>query len=91
MSFLIEIIAGLLGGTVGDNSLNTRKIDQNIERLKELEWFNTIYDEEKYHRLFFVNRHVRGYLQSTLRVNKIIRSQKAQIKFMRLLDKQVQP
>ena len=86
----MEIIAGLLGGTFGDSSLNTRKIDRNIERLLELEWFKTIYGEEKYHRLFFVNRHVRGYLQSTLRVNKIIRSQKAQIKFMRLLDKQLQ-
>jgi len=86
----MEIIAGILGGTLGDNSLNTRKIDRNIELLKELQWFNTIYDDEKYHRLFFVNRHVRSYLQSTLRVNKIIRSQKAPKKFMRLLDKQIQ-
>lgn len=87
----MEIIAGLLGGTIGNNSLNTRKIDQNIERLKELEWFKTIYGEEKYHRLFFINRHVRKYLQSTLRVKKIIRSQRAQMKFMRLLDRQIQP
>lgn len=87
----MDIIAGLLDGSSFDNSLDTRKIDRNIERLKELDWFKTIYDEEKYHRLFFVNRHVRGYLQSTIRVNKIIRSKKAQIKLMRLLDNQIQP
>lgn len=89
LSFLVDIIAGLLGGINVDKSLDTRKIDRNIERLKELEWFNTIYDEEKYHSMFFVNRHVRGYLQSTIRVKKIIRSEKAQLKFMRFLDKQI--
>lgn len=89
-SFLLDIIAGVLGGTSIDNSLDTRKIDRNIVRLKELDWFKTIYDEERYHRLFFINRNIRGYLQSTRRVNKIIRSEQAQIKFMRFLDKQIQ-
>ena len=84
-SFLLDIIAGLLG-----NSLGTRKIDRNIVRLKERDGFKTIYDEERYHRLFFMKRNIRGYLQSTRRVNKIIRSEQAQIKFMRFLDKQIQ-
>ncbi|WP_158268311.1 hypothetical protein [Paenisporosarcina sp. OV554] len=86
----MDIIAGVLGGTSIDNSLDTRKIDRNIVRLKELDWFKTIYDEERYHRLFFINRNIRGYLQSRSRVNKIIRSEQAQIKFMRFLDKQIQ-
>ncbi|PUB11136.1 hypothetical protein C8K15_11412 [Paenisporosarcina sp. OV554] len=90
VSFLLDIIAGVLGGTSIDNSLDTRKIDRNIVRLKELDWFKTIYDEERYHRLFFINRNIRGYLQSRSRVNKIIRSEQAQIKFMRFLDKQIQ-
>ena len=56
----------------GSNSLNTRKIDGNIEMLKQYSWFKNIYDNERYHRLFFGNRKVRKYLQNTYRVKRII-------------------
>jgi hypothetical protein len=71
LSFLIELIAGLFGYS---DTLNTKKIDRNIEQLNQHDWFKNIYEDEKYHRLFFVNKHVRRYLQSTIRVRKIIRS-----------------
>jgi hypothetical protein len=86
LSFLIELIAGLFGYS---DTLNTKKIDQNIERLNQYDWFKNIYEDEKYHRLFFVNKHVRRYLQSTTRVRKIIRSKEAQRKLLFLLDKQI--
>lgn len=71
-------------------SINTQKVDQNIARLNEHEWFKDIYTDEKYRRLFFVNRHVRGYLQSSFRVNKMIRDLDAREKLLRLLDKQLE-
>lgn len=84
---------GLIGdifGTIGySNSLNTKKIDQNIDLLKQQDWFEEIYRDEKYHRLFFANKHVRGYLQSTTRVKKIIRNREAQTKLLNFLDKQL--
>ncbi|WP_026575666.1 hypothetical protein [Bacillus sp. UNC438CL73TsuS30] len=86
LSFLIELIAGLFGYS---DTLNTKKIDQNIELLNQHDWFKNIYEEERYHRLFFVNKHVRRYLQSTIRVRKIIRSKQAQRKLLVLLDKQI--
>ncbi|QIZ09389.1 hypothetical protein HFZ78_24120 [Priestia megaterium] len=77
LSFLNELIAGLFGYS---DTLNTKKIDQNIEQLNQHDWFKKIYEDERYHRLFFVNKHVRRYLQSTIRVRKIIRSKEAQRK-----------
>ena len=76
--FLPNLLSSMLGVSTG--SLDTKKIDNNIELLKQQGWFKKIYDDEKYHRLFITNRHVRAYLQSTTRVKKIIRSEDAQKK-----------
>lgn len=88
-SFLIELIAGLFGSFGYGDTLNTKKIDQNIESLNQYDWFKNIYEDERYHHLFFVNKHVRRYLQSTIRVRKIISSKKAQRKLLFFLDKQI--
>ena len=89
LSLLFELIAGLFGSVGYSDALNTKKIDQNIERLNQYDWFKKIYEDERYHRLFFVNKHVRRFLQSTIRVRKMIRSKEAQRKLLFLLDKQI--
>lgn len=89
-SMLFELIAGLLGGVGYSDDSNIKKIDRNIERLNEYDWFKKIYKDEKYHRLFFVNKRIRRYLQSTIRVRKIIRRKEAQKKFVLFLDKEIQ-
>jgi len=89
VSLLIEIIAGLFGSVGYGDTLNTKKIEQNIELLNQYDWFKKIYEDERYHRLFFVNKHVRRYLQSTIRVRKIIRSKEVQGKLLFLLDKEI--
>ncbi|MGE7920824.1 hypothetical protein ACQKM9_18080 [Viridibacillus sp. NPDC093762] len=86
---MLEFIAGLFGGIGYSGSLNTKKIDQNIELLKQHDWFKNIYEDERYHRLFFVSKKVRRYLQSTIRVRKIIRSKEAQKKLLLFLNKQI--
>ncbi len=82
LSFIFELIAGLFCSIGYDDTLNTKKIDRNIERLNQHDWFKKIYEDEKYHRLFFVNRKVRHYLQSTIRVNKMIRKIEAQKNYL---------
>ncbi|WP_409291225.1 hypothetical protein [Peribacillus sp. SCS-37] len=89
LSFLFELIAGLFGSVGYSDTLNTKRIDQNIERLNQHDWFKDIYEDEKYHRLFFVNRNVRQYLQSTMRVKRIIKREKSQREFLIFLNKQV--
>lgn len=84
---LMDLLGALLGGS--STGLNTRKIDNNIELLKQEGWFKKIYENEKYHRLFFTNRHIRAYLQSTVRVKKILRNNGSQKKLLRMLDKQL--
>jgi len=84
-----RLIAGLFGGIGYGDTLNTRKIDRNIERLNQHEWFKKIYEDEKYHRLFFVNRKVRSYLQSTIRVNKMVRNIGTQERLVGFLNKQL--
>jgi hypothetical protein len=73
----------------GSIALDTRKIDSNIELLKNEFWFKDIYNEEKYRKLFFVNRKVRGYLQNTHRVKRLIKKEKIQNAFIAFLNKQL--
>ncbi|MGG1215237.1 hypothetical protein ABHM93_02350 [Micromonospora provocatoris] len=73
----------------GSIALNTRKIDRNIELLKNEFWFEVIYNEEKYRKLFFVNRKVRKYLQSTHRVKRLIKKEKVQNAFIIFLNNQL--
>lgn len=87
-SILGELIAGIFGSVGSSDTLNTKKIDRNIEKLLEFDWFSKLYTNETYHRLFFVNKRIRYYLQSSRRVKKIIRSKKAQQKLLSLLEKE---
>lgn len=88
---MLEFILGFLTSGIygGNNTLDTKKIDNNIETLKNYTWFKDIYSDEQYQRLFYVNRKVRQYLQSTIRINRIIKKEKSRKKFLVFLDKQV--
>lgn len=86
LEFLFELLSDMVGVSTG--ALNTRKIDDHIELLKQESWFKKIYGVEKYRRLFVTNRNVRAYLQSTYRVQRIIRSNDAQRKLLLFLDEQ---
>jgi len=70
----------------GSSELNTQKIDKNIEKLKDYSWFNDLYENEKHHRSFFVSLKIRKYLEGSWRVSKLIRSEKAQVKFIVMLE-----
>ncbi|WML48686.1 hypothetical protein RCG23_00605 [Neobacillus sp. PS3-34] len=87
--FLSEFFSSLAGTISPTSTLNTQKIDKNIKFLLQYEWFKEIYEDEKYRRLFFVNRKIRGYLQSSIRTKKIISNQKSQEKFISFLNKQL--
>jgi hypothetical protein len=86
---IFEIIAGLLGSIGQDDSLNTKKIDKHIEELRKYNWFNELYNDEKYHRLFFVNKRVRKFLQSTFLTKRLINNPNAQNTFKSLLNQQL--
>mgnify|MGYP005755740751 CR=1 FL=1 len=58
---IFEFIAGLFGSIGQDDSFNTKKIDKHIEELRKYKWFIELYEDEKYHRLFFVNKRVRKF------------------------------
>ena len=69
-----------------NSRLNTNKIDKNIEKLRELKWFNDLYVDERHHKSFFVNLKVRKYLQSNIQVFRLKNNQKEQQKFNQLLE-----
>lgn len=87
---LISIILSIYTSTdllsTGNTSLNTAKIDKNIEKLKQFPWFIELYNHEQHHRSFFVSLKVRKYLESTIRVCLLTRSMKKQEEFILLLD-----
>ena len=53
LSFLFELIAGLFGSVGYSDTLNTKKIDQNIKSLNQHDWFKKIYEDEGYHCFVF--------------------------------------
>lgn len=67
-------------------SLDTRKIDKNIERLRQLEWFNDLYESERHHKSFFINLKVRKYLESSIHVSRLRSNEREQKKFSQLLE-----
>lgn len=69
-----------------NSSLNTNKIDKNIEKLRELKWFNDLYVDERHHKSFFVSLKVRKYLQSNILISRLKNNQKEQKKFIQLLE-----
>ncbi|MDC3426173.1 hypothetical protein NC797_16880 [Aquibacillus sp. 3ASR75-11] len=91
MEFIFNLIGSLFEGIGQDQSLNTKKIDDHIEKLKRYPWFKELYENEQYHQKIFTNRHVRRYLQSKGRVRRMIKYEKSRKKFITLLNAQIQP
>ncbi|MGY3186186.1 hypothetical protein [Lysinibacillus sp. TE18511] len=87
LDFVSDLLSGILFN--GSTTLNTNKIDKNIEKLQQYNWFNEIYHDDKYRKLFFANRNVRNYLQNNFRVKKIIKKTQAQKRFIYFLNKQL--
>lgn len=87
---LVGIILSLIISTdlisSSNSSLNTNKIDKNIEKLRKLKWFDDLYVDERHHKSFFVNTKVRKYLQSNILVSRLKNNQKEQQKFIQLLE-----
>ncbi|MEK4487850.1 nitrite reductase [Psychrobacillus sp. FSL H8-0484] len=72
--------------TFGSISLNTVKIEKNIERLKAFSWFNELYEKEEHRRSFFMSLKVRRYLESSIRVSRLIRSEREKERLILLLE-----
>lgn len=87
-TLLGELIAGVFGIVGSSETLNTKKINRNIEKLLESEWFSELYTNKRYRHLFFANKRIRYHLQSSRRAQNIIRSEKAQKKLVFLLEKE---
>ncbi len=85
--FLSDILSGISFGS--STTLNTKKIDKNIKNLQQYNWFNEIYQDDIYRKLFFANRNVRNYLQNNFRVKKIMKTKQAQKRFIDYLNKQL--
>ena len=87
VTFILSIIssANLLDFS-RSKGLNTQNIEKNIEKLKGYSWFNELYENEEHHRSFFVSLKIRKYLESSLRVSKLIRNVKERLKFILLLE-----
>lgn len=87
---LIGVFLSLISNTnlfsFGSIGLNSRKIDKNIVELRSFTWFNELYENEEHHRSFFINLKIRKYLESSIRVSKLIRNEKEQRKFILLLE-----
>lgn len=93
LTYAAGIVIGLTSSVspfVGNASLNTKKIDSHIDQLQQYPWFANLYEDDRYRPSFFANKKVRGYLQSSFRVNRLVKDQKAQKNFSLLLEKQAQ-
>lgn len=88
LGVVVTLSLSLLSSVIlsGSSELNTQKIDKNIEKLKDYSWFNDLYENEEHHRSFFVSLKIRKYLEGSWRVSRLIRSEKAQGRFIAMLE-----
>ncbi|MGE8035910.1 hypothetical protein B1B04_05125 [Lysinibacillus sp. KCTC 33748] len=91
--YSIGVAISLLTSTnvfMPDTGLDSRKIERNIKKLRLSLWFNDLYEDDRHHSSFFINIHVRKYLESSIRVYLLKSSEKEQKKFIQLLEKVAQ-
>ena len=87
VTFILSILSSVsLLDLSGGKGLNTQNIEKNIKRLKGYSWFNELYENEEHLRSFFVSLKIRKYLESSLRVSKLIRSEKERETFILMLE-----
>ncbi|MEW4212080.1 hypothetical protein Q0O85_26540 [Priestia megaterium] len=89
IDFISDLLSNVLLELFNKDGLDTRKIDSNIKLLRKQEWFKKIYENNQYYSLLIGNRKVRAYLESNFRVKRMIRNEKAQAKFLLLLNKEL--
>lgn len=66
-----------------------KKQNKHIEMLKEYDWFNDVYYNPKYTRLFKNNKQIRSYLGRSSSIRKMIRKRKVSNLLITLLENQV--
>ncbi|KMY33589.1 hypothetical protein ACZ11_00430 [Lysinibacillus xylanilyticus] len=91
--YIIGIYLSLLSGVYlldGRTALDTKKIDNNIKKLRMYPWFNELYEHEEHHRSFFANIKVRKYLESSIRVSRLLNNEREQKRFIRMLEEVAQ-
>lgn len=88
LGILLTIISSIVSGVnfFDGKGLNTEKIEKNLEKLKGYSWFNEVYKMEEHQRSFYLSLKIRKYLQSSMRVNRLIRCEKERVKFILMLE-----
>lgn len=88
MYYIFKFLAMLFspGNTM---PLDTERIDKHISELRKLQWFEELYQRPEFHRLFFVRKNLRLYLESSWRTRRLKSSKRAQEKFIELLHKEL--
>ncbi|UPO90268.1 hypothetical protein [Niallia sp. Man26] len=89
LSYIIDLIIAMMGSMSNQRTLDTRRVDSHIEKLNQLVWFQQLFAEEKYRKLFITNYKIRQYLDSPFRVKRLENSTKTQERFLKLLNKQL--
>ncbi|MEH7085367.1 hypothetical protein V7139_21865 [Neobacillus drentensis] len=90
ISYILDVIIAITGPLYEWRSIDTRRIDFHIHQLNKLPWFQELYQEEKYRKLFVMNYKTRRYLDSPFRVKRLMNSPKAHLHFLKMLNKQLE-
>ncbi|MEH7332038.1 hypothetical protein V7161_05330 [Neobacillus drentensis] len=90
VSYILDVLIAITDPLYEWRSIDTRRIDAHIHELKKLPWFQELYQEEKYRKLIVMNYRIRRYLDSPFRVKRLMNSSKAQLHFLKLLNKQIE-
>ncbi|MBH0346867.1 hypothetical protein BK731_10535 [Bacillus thuringiensis serovar muju] len=81
MGSLFEVIANV----ILFYPRNDMKLNHHIAKLSELEWFRKLHEDTKYTRLIWSNRKVKKFILSSTNMEALIKSEKKQKEFVRLV------
>ncbi|XQM91672.1 hypothetical protein VR050_26360 [Bacillus shihchuchen] len=81
MSLLFDVIADI----ILFYPRNDMKLKHHIAKLSEFEWFRKLHEDTKYTRLIWSNRKVKKFILSSTNMEALIKSEKKQKEFVRLV------
>ena len=81
MSLLFDVIADI----ILFHPRNDMKLKHHVAKLSEFEWFRKLHEDTKYTRLIWSNRKVKKFILSSTNMEALIKSEKKQKEFVRLV------
>jgi len=84
----LEFIYGLIGETFLYFFIPKSKLEKNVDKLKQKDWFVTLEKDYRYNYIIWNNRKIKRYLIKSSNLENLIENEQVQKKFTELIKQE---